>query len=264
MDFIQNSRQRHVILSGSSMVGSIDYRKALEFHQKNGADITILYKEQTIGADDFSQCTALDVSETGVVTDIKINQAKITGNKISMEMYILERSLLIDLVDICIAHGGTDFVKDILIKNLSNMRIYGYQHRGYLARIHSIQSYYKHSLDLLKPEIWQELFLHSGGIYTKVKDGPPAKYQESADVHNTLVATGCIVEGRVENSILFRDVKVSKGAVIKNSIIMQKTQIGEYAIVENVICDKDVRVTKGKRLQGELTYPLVIKKGIVI
>lgn len=264
LDYLQSSRQKYAILSGSNMVCSIDFREALAFHQEKQADITVLYKEQNIKSDDFTQCTVLDVEKDGMISDIKINPAKVNGNKISLEMYILERSFLIDLVDNCIACGGTDFVKDGLIKNLDKLKIYGYQHPGYLARIHSIQSYYRHSLDLLKPEVWQELFFKSGRIYTKVKDEAPAKYNESAQVSNALVANGCVVAGKVENSILFRGVKVNKGAYIRNSIIMQKTEIGENAVIENVICDKDVRVTRGKRLKGELSYPLVIKKGIVI
>lgn len=264
LDYLQNSRQKYAVFSGSNIVCNIDYRQALNFHEKKQADITILYKEQNIKSDDFTQCTVLDVEPDGKVTNIKMNPAKVTGNKISLEMYIVERKLLIDLVDTCIACGGTDFVKDGLIKNLDKLKVYGYQHPGYVARIHSVQSYYKHSLDLLKPEIWQELFLKSGRIYTKVKDEAPAKYNESSQVSNVLVANGCVVAGKVENSILFRGVKVHKGAYIRNSIIMQKTEIGENAVIEDVICDKDVRVTKGKRLKGELSYPLVIKKGMVI
>ena len=119
-------------------------------------------------------------------------------------------------------------------------------------------------MDILQPETWFELFNNSGPIYTKVKDEAPANYREQAAVSNCMVANGCVIEGKVENSILFRGVKVHKGAQVKNSIIMQKCEIGANAVLENVICDKNVAVTDSKRLIGDKNYVMVIEKGMVI
>ena len=119
-------------------------------------------------------------------------------------------------------------------------------------------------MELLKPEKWEELFFKSGLVYTKVKDEAPVKYKEDADVSNAIIGNGSIIAGRVENSILFRGVTVHKGAYIKDSIIMQKCEIGENTILENVICDKNVNITQGKWLKGEKSYPLVIEKSTVI
>jgi len=117
---------------------------------------------------------------------------------------------------------------------------------------------------LLRPEVWQEIFFQNGLIYTKVKDEAPASYGSDSAVSGTIVANGCLLDGSVIDSVLFRCVKVHKNASIKDSIIMQKCEIGEGAILENVICDKEVKITKGRRLIGEKRYPLVIKKGTVI
>ncbi|HEY3425875.1 MAG TPA: glucose-1-phosphate adenylyltransferase subunit GlgD [Negativicutes bacterium] len=263
LNYLANCRQKYVLITGSNMICNINYHRAFKFHQDMQADITILYKENN-EENDCLQGTLLEVEPDGRVVDIAIHPPTMTGNKISMEMYIMERTLLMDLIAGCNARGGSDLVKDGFIKHLAKLKVYGYQHKGYLARIHSIKSYYRHNMELLKSEKWQDLFFKSGPVYTKVKDEAPVKYKEGAKVSNTMIANGCIIEGRVENSVLFRGVKVSKGAYIKDSIIMQKTIIAENAIVENVICDKDVQITSGKWLKGDKNFPLVVEKGTVI
>jgi glucose-1-phosphate adenylyltransferase len=158
----------------------------------------------------------------------------------------------------------TDFIKDILIDNLQDLRIYGYEFKGYVASIRTINAYFKHSMDLLDWDIRNDLFFKNGPIHTKVKDEVPAKYGVDAVAKNSLVADGCIVEGTIENCILFRGVRIAKGAVVRNSIIMQKCEVQEQALIENVILDKDVIVRRGKRLIGQDSYPIVIGKKIII
>lgn len=265
LEYINYSRQKYVIIASGNVICNIDYTEAVAFHQKNHADITVLYKEcSEQEKSDFDNCTTIDMKKDGRVVDMHMSPGKARGNKVAMEIYIMEKSLLIDLINTCIARGEYDMVKDGIIKNLANLKIYGYPYQGYLAKINSVQSYYKHSLDLIKPEIWKELFFNPGLIYTKIKDTAPAKYSEYTDVKNSLVANDCVIEGKVENSILFRGVKVGKGTVVKNSIIMAKCIIDENVILENVISDKETYITKEKRLKGEHNYPMVIRKKSVI
>jgi len=264
LDFICKSRQKYIVIAGSDMVSNLDYREALNFHKKTGADITILYTKANCSTHDCMRANVLKMGEQGQVIDMKEYNDSKDDQNISMKTFIMERILLIELVNDCIARGDYDFIKHCIIKNVNTLKVYGYHHPGYVARISSIQSYFEHSMELLSPQIWKELFFKSGLIYTKVKDEPPARYMAQADVSNSLIATGCYLEGRVENSILFRGVKVHKGAYIKNSIIMQNCKIGPNAVLENVICDKDVSITADKQLKGECNYPLIIKKGQVI
>ena len=119
-------------------------------------------------------------------------------------------------------------------------------------------------MDILQPEVWEELFMGENSIYTKVKDEVPVQYKETAEVRNSLVANGCIIRGEVENSILFRGVTVGKDVKIKNSIIMQKGDIQDGSLVENVICDKNVTISKDKWLKGAPNYPLIVTKNVVI
>lgn len=264
LDYIHYSRQKYVIISGSNMICNLDYKEAFRFHQEMKADITLIYKEQNTGVEDLYQSTVIDTAEDGRILDIEMNPTNRKAGKVSMEMAIMEKSQLMDLINSCASRGDCDLVKDGLIKNLSRLKIYGFPHNGYLAHIHSIQSYFRHNMDLLKPVIWQELFFKHGLIYTKVKDGAPTKYKETAMVKNALVANECIIEGTVENSILFRGVQIHKRASVKNSIIMQKCVIEEDAVLENIISDKEVVVTRGKYLKGEKHYPLVIRKRTAI
>lgn len=264
LDYIQQSRQKYVLITGANVVCNLNFEEALQRHKETGADVTALYAGRECTDRDCVDSVMLEVVEDGRVTDIQAGAASIAGRKLSLGMFLMEKKLLLDLIDDSTAHGEYDFVKHCLIKNLGKLKFYGYRHDGYMARIYSTQSYFQHNLELLNTEVWQELFGCTGLIYTKVKDEAPAKYTETAKVKNSLIANGCFIEGTVENSVLFRGVKIKKGAHVRNSIIIQKSEIGEGAVLENVICDKDVHITEGRQLKGEASYPLVIKKGRVI
>ncbi len=265
MNYFRKSPQNYVIISGSSMVCNLTYYDAMEFHKNNNADITIIYKEEKkLTKEVLSKHTLIRTDDQSRVWDIEMKPSATNSDKVSMEMYILEKRLFEYLVEECIARGQYDFIKDILIKNKDKLKILGYPYTGYLAKIASIQSYFKHNMELLNPEYFFELFHHYGPIYTKVKDEVPAKYGDNAKAENSLVADGCIIEGQVENSVIFRGVMIAKGAVVKNSIVMQDTEVQEKAVIENVILDKEVFVRKGKHLIGQESYPIVIRKRVVI
>lgn len=263
LDYIESSRQKYVLIAGSHIVCNLNYRKIFKFHQDMGADITVMYKECP-DDEELMQHVILDCQSDGLITDLAINPSEVLSHKVSMEMYLIEKGLLVKLMKDCQARGGMDFVKDILLRNIGKIKMYGYPYKGYAARVDCVKSYYKHNMELLKVEKWEELFLKSGLVYTKVKDEAPVKYKENAKVSNTIIGNGCTIEGRVENSILFRGVTVGKGAYVKDSIVMQRCDIAENAVIEHVICDKNVRITHGKWLKGEENYPLVIEKGTVI
>ena len=265
LDYIKSSRQRFALLSGSRAVCNINYEAAYYYHLEKKADITVLYKEYTSAeAKSLSGVTMFKTAGDGRVVDMEVCPVNTHSSKLSLEMYLMDRHLLVDLIDASVSRGGTNFARDCIMKNIENLKIYGFPFNGYLARIDSLQNYFNHSMKLLTPEIWQEIFFANGSIYTKVKDEAPAKYQRDAVVTSSLVANGSVIAGNVENSILFRGVKVHKDARVSNSIVMQKGEIGPGAVIENVIFDKDVKITAGKKLKGELNHPIVIEKGTVI
>jgi len=265
MSYIRRSPQKYIVISGSSMVCSLTFKEAIEFHKENKADITIVYKEdKDASVEDLSRHTLIKTDENNRIWDIEVNPNVPESDKISMEMYIIDKKMFEYLIEESVARGRYDFSKDILIRNLKKLKILGYEYKGYLAKIDSIPSYFKNNLEMLNLENFRDLFDKIGPVYTKVKDEVPARYGKNASSINSLVADGCIIEGVVENSILFRGVKVGKDAFVKDSIIMQDTEIQERVILDHVILDKNVIIRKGKRLMGQDKFPVLIRKHSVV
>ncbi len=259
MDYILKTRQEYVLISGSNMICNMNYRDVFDYHLAKNADITIVYSE-TANLTKNPPYTNVVTGEDNRVVDLAVNPRTPKGDKASLNMYILSKELLIDIIDHCTSRGKEDFLRDGIIPRLSELAVYGYPYRGYVGEINSLQNYYKHSMELLNPAVWQELFFKSGLIHTKVKHEPPVRYLDGAVVRNSIIANGCIIEGTVENSILFRGVHVQKGAVVRDSIVMQKSQVGPNVLLQNAILDKDVQVSAGKHLIGDSSYPIVIHK----
>jgi len=181
-----------------------------------------------------------------------------------MDVYLMDKALLTYLVEISAAHYRTDFVRDVLINQLSELKVYAYKYEGYVSRIESIYSYYRLNMDLLNEEIRTPLLYRPNPVYTKVKDEVPARYEAGAKAVNSLVADGCIIEGTVENSVLFRGVRVGKGAVVKDCILMQSVEVQDGAQLSHVISDKNAFIKRDRRIVGQESYPVVIEKNAVI
>jgi glucose-1-phosphate adenylyltransferase len=264
LEYFSRSSEEYVIISSSHMICNIDYNEMVEAHIRQNADITIVYKEMDSAREDLSNLIIVDLAEDNRVVGMTENHLKREGCKVFMRMLVIKKELLVELVKKSVTQNYYDLIRHVIIRNLHNLNVCAYEYTGYLAIINSIHNYYKYSMELLKPQVWKSLFFQPGLIYTKVKDEPPVEYTHGASVTNSLVANGCIIEGTVENSILFRGVKVGKGVVIKNSIIMQKCVIDNDSSLDYVILDKDVHVSSGNRLQGEPMIPTVFTKSSVI
>lgn len=257
--YLEKSRQDYVLVSGSNMVANLDLRDAFQFHLANKADVTVIYNK-SCDLDQYPPYTSVATDEKGRVMDIALNPQQCTSCKILMNKYILSKDLLLNIVDYCNARQKRDLFTEGIMPRLKDLKIYGYEHKGYVGVVNSLRSYYKHSMELLQPAVWQELFFEHGQINTKVKHEAPVRYLEGSKVTNSLIATGCTIQGTVENSILFRGVHVGPGVVIKDSILMQKAELGAGVVLKNVILDKDVTISEGKKLTGDPSFPLVIEK----
>lgn len=263
--YLKRSNEEHVLIAQGNGVYKMLFDDMLQYHIDKAADITIAYR----GMDDFlpEELTHLGIlaaDDEGRITDFQekpLNPSFTTG---SMGIYLLKRELLISLIEECAAHGNYDFVKDIIIKKLNAMRIYGYRFDGYWRNLSTVNMFYRCNMELLDPVIRNRLFIENGKIYTKVKDETPAKYNDEAQVANSIIADGCIIEGAVENSVLFRGVVVKRNAVIKDSIVMQGSVIEEEAHLQNTILDKNVVMTRGKSLKGDPALPIIVGKNVVV
>ncbi len=264
-NYIHKSKQTYVILSLGNMIYNIDFEEVVDAHIQNQADITAIYKNLK-GAEesDISRYTLFEINEDGRVTDIEVQPYYPKTTNASLEIFVMEKALLESFIDECSARGDIDFVKDAIIKKMGGMRIFGYEFDGEFYKIDSMKSYYQTSMHLLESDRREELFNRKRPIYTKTKDQSPTKYGSEADCKNSFISDGCSIEGTVINSILSRGVKVRKGAVVQNSIIMQDSVIEEGAEINHVVFDKEVVITKGRKLLGQENYPLAISKGTKI
>jgi glucose-1-phosphate adenylyltransferase len=256
-DYFRRSNQDYVLITRSHMVCNIDFKQVLAAHEASGAHITLVYKK-TEQPEAKTRKIILDAE--GRVVDMQDHNGRVQSDNVSMEMYLLRKDLLMELIDTSLAQGNDRFVRDVVFKNLDKLRIMGYEYEGPLGVINTLQSYFVNSMKLNDPIIYRRLFYNPGLIYTKVKDEAPTKYACNADVHNSLIANGCIVEGKVDNSILFRGVRVGPGVQLKNCIVLQNSTIDMDSKISNAILDKDVKVGANKTLIGDINAPYIAGK----
>ena len=263
--FLARSTEEYVIMSDCDSVCSMDFTALQDYHVKQGADITLAYVKAQSESIEGVNNIVLDLTSDGRIKDMAFDPDKERGKVVNLyaNVCILRRSLLQNLIADAVAHRKRHFAADILAKNLDRFKICAWEHEGYFVRISSLQSYYEQSLKLLSKPVRDSLF-GGGSVYTKVKDSIPTKYGENAVVKNSLIADGCTIEGEVYNSILFRGVKVGRGTVIKNSILLQGTITGEHALVNCIITDKNVVVRDRRVLSGCATHPFFVSKNTVL
>ena len=264
IDFLKEQKEKYVIISDANIVASFDFNAMIKAHKKNGADVTIAYKREEIpyGFMNLEPTTTADLYytlslEDGRVTEIKTNPKDAGEQNFSMNIYLIERELLIQKVQESFVRGHAYFERDILAPQLETLKVYGYEFTNYTARISDMMSYYTENMKLLADENLDALF-GKAPVYTKIRDDNPTRYIGKAKVKNSMVADGCVIEGEVENCILFRGVKVGKGAVVKNSIIMQDSTIMGNVDLDYVITDKEVTISSGKEVKGSDTFPIFV------
>ncbi len=258
--FLSRRKEKYLVMTDCDGVAKFDISKILEYHEKKNAEITLVTHYGKVGK--RNNFMLVNSNEDGRITEIKDTPHVEEGTKahIFVNLMVINREFLLNIVEDAIAHGYTSFAHDILAKQVDSLKIYHYDFKGYYAGIDSMAAYYKHNMELLEKDVRDELF-GDRDIYTKVRDSAPSKYGEEAVVKNSLISDGCVIEGVVENSILFRGVKVAKGAVVKNSVIMQDNYIGENTSLNCVITDKNVVVNDSKNLSGCSELPYFIQKG---
>lgn len=261
INYIQKSSKEHVLLTDCNVVCNMDYDKFVKAHIANDADVTIAYAKGV--PQKMEGNTEIIVGEGGRITALKGLDCYSSEVNYSLKIMLIRRTLIERLLHE--AHNSNiEDLETLIAKNVEHLRMYAYEETGFVKVIGSLQSYYDISLELLKLENRKMLFTPERPVYTKVRDEVPAIYGIGAKVSNSLIADGCRIDGEVENSILFRDVTVAKGAKIKNSIVMQGSFIGENSTLDCVIIDKSAVLKPNKMLCGASNYPIYIGKGIVI
>ena len=266
MSYLKRSSQEYVMVCDCNTICSINFEDVAKFHFEKGADVTMVYTEVgELTSEQLAHHIMLGVDEDGGVTNIQLYPKRQKTNLSYMHMMLIRKELLIEITDDCLAHDKHSISRDILLANLKKLRFFGYRFDGYRKKIDSIRSFFEFNLDMLKPELRKSRFGdEEKSIYTKVKDSVPTRYGTGAAVSNSFIADGCTIEGTVENSVIFRGVKIGRGSKIKNAVIMQNSQIMDNCSVENAVFDKEVILRSGKKLMGQGTYPLVIGKRTIV
>ena len=267
-NFVENCGADHIIISDCNMICNIDYTDAVDNHIANNADITIITK--TVNTNDLKfpldkyikVVTSNDKNEIVDYVPYDNQQGEL---HINTNMMIIKRSYLLALITEADSRGYDSFSRDIIMRNLGKHRFFSFEYDGYFNYIDSMQKYFFCNMKMLDSSKRKLVFhVKNRPIYTKVRNSAPTRYTESAKVTNSIIADGCVIEGVVENSILFRGVKVGKGTVIKNSILLQNTYTGDDVYLNCVVTDKDVTIKNGKMLSGHETRPFYIGKGTTV
>ncbi len=264
--FLATQHEKYIIMADANMAINIDFKALIQQHIDSQADLTIVYRKQEIpeallypnsNFHEFYYTFDLDGSR---VKKIYVNPKEHGLQNFSYNIYVCERDTLIRIIDESYVHGYTFFTRDVIARHLDDMNVQAYPYNGYVAQINSVKSYFEENMRLLEEENLNQLF-QGNSIYTKVRDDNPTRYINGSSVKNCLVADGCVIEGEVENCVLFRGVKIGKGAKVKNCVLFQDTKVSEGASLEYIIADKNVTISANKYLSGNDSFQVYVAKG---
>ena len=259
LDFLRKCHEPYVIISSGDAVYKMNYNKVLEYHIQKKSDVTVVCKR--LGADeDASRFGTLKLNEDMRIEEFEEKPMLATSNMISAGIYVIRRRLLIDLIEHCAEEERHDFVTDILIRYKNLKRMYGYEIKDYWNNISTVEAYYRTNMDFLKPEVRRYFFREYPEVYSKVSDQPPAKYNPGAIVKNSLVGSGSIINGTVENSVLFKKTFVGNNCVIKNSVILNDVYLGDNTYIENCIVESRDTIRANTRHVGANGVKVVVEK----
>ena len=259
LSWIGSQKEKYVVLSDACIAFNLDFNKLIEEHIASGADVTMLYNRAEIPEGARNDNYTVQVKD-GRVTELLSNDYRPGQQNLAMNIYILERETLIQLIRDASVRGLVYFERDILARNLSLLNVHAVEYTGYAARISDMKSYFDENMRLLEGDNVDQLFDPANPIYTKIRDDNPTRYITGSKVKNSLLADGCVIEGTVENSVLFRGCQVKKGAVVRNSVLMQDSVVEANTSVEYVVTDKNVHITEGKQLCGTDSFPVFVAK----
>ena len=260
VSFLSRQKERYVVISDCNVACNFDYTAFIDAHMASGADVSMVYERTEIPEAAKADNYTLTMNEDGRVTEILTNDYRSGEQNLAMNIYIMEREALITLIKDAMVRNLVYFERDILARNLQLLHVQGYRYDGYRARICSLQSYFDENMRLLDPANRAALFPEKKPVYTKIRDDAPTRYVQGCRVKNVLAADGCVLEGEVENCVLFRGVKIAAGAKVKNCVLMQDTVVEAGAVLDNVVTDKNVTVSADCQLISNGS-PIYVGKG---
>ena len=257
--WLKNSHEPYVVIASGDCVYKMDFNRLLEYHIDKKADITVVCRDMEPGTE-IERFGTMKMNEDYRVTEFEEKPLQAKSSTVSCGIYVIRRRNLIEMIERCMEEERYDFVRDILIRYTDMKRIYAYKIKDYWRNIASVADYYGTNMDFLKPEVRDYFFKQYPDIYSKVDDLPPAKYNPGADIRNSLISSGCIVNGVVENSVIFKKSYIGNNCVIKNSVILNDVYIGDNTYIENCIVESRDTIRAGSRFVGEGGIRIVVEK----
>jgi glucose-1-phosphate adenylyltransferase len=258
LDWLKKSHEPYVVIASGDGIYKLDYNKVLEYHIAKRADITVVCTE--CQNDDVSRFGVLKMNEDCRIEEFAEKPMVSRSNVISCGIYVIRRRQLIEMITRCAQEQRWDFVQDILIRYKDLKRIYGYKINSYWSNISTVESYFRTNMDFLKPEVRDYFFRQDPQIFTKIDDNPPAKFNPGCVVKNSLISSGCIVNGTVEDSVIFKKVFIGNNCYIKNSIILNDVYIGDNTHIENCVVESRDTIRANSYHCGENGIKIVIEK----
>ena len=258
LDFLKNCHEPYVVIASGDGVYKLDFNKVLEYHIAKKADITVVCKQLPPG-EDVSRFGVLRMNENCRIEQFEEKPMASDANTISCGIYVVRRRQLIELIEKSAEEGRFDFVRDILIRYKGVRKIFGYKIDSYWSNIASVESYFRTNMDFLKKEVRDYFFREYPEVHSKVDDLPPAKYNPGSEVKNSLISAGSIINGAVENSVIFKNVFVGENCVIKNSIVLSDVYLGDNVHLENCIVESRDTIRANTYYNGDDGIKIVIE-----
>ena len=259
LSFLKNSHEPYVVIASGDGVYKLDYNKVLEYHIEKKADITVVCKDMGEGTN-VERFGAIKMNEESRIEDFEEKPVVAKSGTISCGIYVVRRRMLIEMIEKCAEEDRYDFVKDILIRYKNMKKIYGYKIKEYWRNIASVEDYFNTNMDFLKAETRDYFFRQYPDIYSKVDDLPPAKYNPGSQVKNSLISSGCIINGTVEDSVIFKTAYVGNNCYIKNSIILNDVYIGDNTHIENCIVESRDTIRANSYYTGTDGIKIVVER----
>lgn len=259
LSFLKNSHEPYVVIASGDCVYKMDFNKVVEYHIDKKADITVVCRDMEPGAQ-IERFGTIRMNEDCRIEEFEEKPIQAKTNTISCGIYVIRRRLLIEMIEKCAEEDRYDFVRDILIRYKDLKGIYGYKIKSYWRNIASVEDYFSTNMDFLNSDVRNYFFKEYPDIYSKVDDLPPAKYNVGANIRNSLVSSGCIVNGQVENSVIFKKSYIGNNCVIKNSIILNDVYIGDNTYIENCIVESHDTIRANSRFVGEDGIRIVVER----
>ena len=263
--FFEKENPDYVVVAPNHIVTTMDYSELVENHIASGKDITIVAMKTKNAHEEFIGGDYIKIdSDTREVVGIEKNMGTAKNRVVSLETYVFSAKVFAKFLKDAQKVSAFFDLRDMLAYSVNERSINIYDYKGFAKAINSYESYYEVSMGFLSLENSTQVFKSNWPIFTKTNDTPPSKYRDDAKVVSAFIANGVIVDGTVEHSILGRNVKIGKGAIVKNSIILSDSVIDPGAHIENVIVDKEARVKNIKTLIGDSKSPTFIKEGDIV